>query len=203
DVATDREDPAPDLWHQPIAVAVGRDQHITGGQLTPRRPHDEATLLARLDIGGGRFVVELCAAIAGQAGEPGIVLCGMEAAAALEEQGAIVNGGPDLGGERVPVEDAGADAELLAQQAGLRFEMFDVTGLMGEVKVAGPRIVAIDLVGRDGFLDQGEGVEGGAIELATTVAIALEQRKGTDLEARMPHAAVSAAGTPAELVFLE
>src|ERR1700732_4553180 len=108
----------------------------------------------------------------------------------------MVNGGPDLRGQRVPVEDAGADAELLAQKAGLGFEMFDVTGLMGQVKVTGPRVLAVDVVGRDGLLDQVERVERGAIKPATTVAIALEQFAGTELEARMDHPAVSAAGAP-------
>src|ERR1700674_3205622 len=81
--------------------------------------------------------------------------------------------------------------------------MLDVTGLMGKVQVAGPRVVAVDPVGRDGLFHQGEGIEGGAIELPPTVAIALEQLDGTELETRMDHAAVAAAGARSELVLLE
>jgi hypothetical protein len=47
----------------------------------------------------------------------------MEPAAALDEQRAVVNGGPDLGGQRVALKDLGGDAELLIQDAALGFEM--------------------------------------------------------------------------------
>jgi hypothetical protein len=79
----------------------------------------------------------------------------------------------------------------------------DVVGFVGEVEVAGPRVVAIDSIGLNRFLDEGEGVEAGAVKLATAVTISLEQRDGTDLEPGMHHAAVAATRAPAELVLLE
>src|SRR5207302_9688633 len=71
------------------------------------------------------------------------------------------------------------------------------------VEVAAAGVTAFDPVGGDRFLDEGEGVQAGLVELAAPVTVALEQRAGTGLEAGLDHAAVAAAGTPAELMLLQ
>src|SRR6267154_5568034 len=81
--------------------------------------------------------------------------------------------------------------------------MFDMTGFVGEIEVAGPRVVAFDPVVCDRFLDQVEGVQAGLVELAALLTVTLEQGGGTDLEAGMDHAAVAAARAPAELMLLQ
>src|SRR5438552_4504005 len=81
--------------------------------------------------------------------------------------------------------------------------MFDVTRLIGEVEVAAPCVVAFDLVAGDRLLDEREGVQAGLVELATAVPVAPEQGAGAHLVAGVDHAAVAAAGTPAEIVLLQ
>src|SRR5437016_12558485 len=73
--------------------------------------------------------------------------------------------------------------------------MLQIARLVGEVQVAAPGVIAFDPIGRDRFLDEGEGVQAGLVELAAPVTVTLEQADGTDLETRMDHAAVAAAGT--------
>src|SRR5207248_5268559 len=105
------------------------------------------------------------------------------------------------GGEGVPVQDARVDAKLIDQDLRLSHEMFDVTRLIREVEVACPCDVAFDPVRSDRFLDEGEGLKAGSIELATAVTVALEQRAGVDFVAGVHHAAVAAARAPTKLML--
>ena len=69
--------------------------------------------------------------------------------------------------------------------------------------MASPGVIAFDSIGRDRFLEEGEGVHAGLVQLAALVTVTLEQVGGSDLEARMDHAAVAAARAPAKLMLFQ
>ena len=81
--------------------------------------------------------------------------------------------------------------------------MLQIARLVGEVEVAAPSVIAFDPIGRDRFLEEGEGVQARLVQLAAAVTVALEQGGGTDLEARMDHAAVAAARAPTKLMLFQ
>src|ERR1700682_1619523 len=123
----------------------------------------------------------------------------MEPAAALEQQRAMVERSADLGGELHARDDASTDPELFREQVRLLLEMWNMRCLMGQLEVAGADVVAIDLIGVDRLLDQGERLERRLVALAAAHEVFLEQRGEVELESRVDHAPVSGAGTPSHV----
>src|SRR5437899_921387 len=82
------------------------------------------------------------------------------------------------------------------------FEMLELRRFVGQLEVTAADVVAIDLVDANRVLDQREGIERCLVALAAARGVSFEHRREIGLESRMDHPAVSAAGTPTEIILL-
>jgi hypothetical protein len=186
-----------------IRVAVRGDEHVAGMDRPALGLHDEPTVGLPADRPDARPLVQLGARLLGQADEAGEPLAGMEQAARVDREAAVVRRRSDLIREPVARDHARRDAPRSAD-VGLGLELLGVRAGRGELHVAVEPQLGLDPGVEDRPFEELGRFDRVAVQLHGELrAVALDQGARAPLVARVRDAAVAGRGTPAERPRLE
>ncbi len=206
DVRPDRHHPAAQPRHQAVGIRVGGDDH-DGRRHPPAVRGDleaaPAATRALLESEGGGAVVDVGTGLEGQPNEAGVELRRLQSTRALDDDATEERGRPDLVGQLVAGHPVHRFAEVAAVLGGHRPESGDVGAVVGQVQLAGARVVAVDLLFGDERLDVVERVVDLVVEATAGRPVLLLQRARSGLELGDDHAAVPGAGPDADRIAID